>query len=129
MPTILTQEQSPFAQEGQAKEKGLSLPQLRVLDCLYRSKGPLSRGRMSERIGNKTVVVVGRAVGYSDPERRAAFENTKDGGFRPSLLTLGYVEEVQLDIDGLIETVVSLTKKGREAFKALGPVELPPLKD
>ena len=45
---------------------------------------------------------------------RLAFENSKDGGFRPSLLTLGYVEEEALDVDGLIETVVKLTKKGRE---------------
>lgn len=115
--------------ESQLRDKGLSIPQVRVLQVLYRSRGPLTRAKISEWIGNKTQVVVGRAVGYSDPAKRQTFEQTIDGGYRPSLLTLEYVEEDELDIDGLIEVVVRLTPKGRAAFEALGHVELPPLRN
>lgn len=107
----------------------LPLPQIRILHALSESKGPLTRARLSARIGNKTAVVAGRAVGYSDPAKRAAFEQTKDGGFTQSLLSRGYVEEVTLDIDGLQEVAIALTKRGRKAFAELGEVDLPPLRD
>lgn len=110
---------------------GLSLPQVRVLQCLAKAKGPLTRVKITERIGNKTGVVTGRAIGYSDPEKRKAFEQSKDGGFRPSLLSLGYVKEYELKIpeDGINETVVELTKSGKAAFAKLGRLKLPPLRD
>lgn len=107
----------------------LTLPHIRVLHALANSGGPLTRGRLSSKIGNKTNVVVGRAVGYSDPEKRARFEQTKDGGFTASLLTRGYVEETELDIDGLIEMAVAITEEGRQALEELGDLDLPPLRD
>lgn len=111
----------------------LSTPQLRVLRVLGAAKGPLSRSEISRRCGNKTVVVVGRAVGYSDPAKRLQFEQTKDGGGTPgqpypSLLTLVYVVEKELDVDGLKETVLELTLAGREALEEAKTIELPPLR-
>ncbi len=111
----------------------LRLPLVRVLKALYNAKGPLSRTRISAKIGNRTNVLTCRAVGYSDPEKRAAFEQTRDGGGSsgnpsPSLLTLGYVRERELDIDGVIEDVVELTAAGRRAYEALGNIKLPPLR-
>jgi hypothetical protein len=57
------------------------------------------------------------AIGYSDAKKRAAFEKTKDGGFRPSLITLKYIREVELDIDGAKERGLLITPLGREALK------------
>lgn len=117
--------------------EGLTVPQVRVLQMLatIRGRGALTRTALSERIGNKTTVVVGRAIGYSDPEKRAAFERSADGGGTsekpcPSLLTLGFVEEVEVRVaDGPPELGVRLTPQGREALKACGKVNLAPLKE
>ena len=114
----------------------LPTPQIRVMQVLARAKGPLTRAKISDRIGYQTGVVAGRAIGYSDPDKRAAFEQTKDGGGSPgnpcpSLLTLGYVREHALDIDGLVETGVELTPKGRQAYHdlGLGSVDCGPIRD
>lgn len=119
------------AAQPEARWGGLSLPQVRVLQALSNAKGPLTRGKLSDRIGNKTDVVVGRAVGYDDPTKRAAFEQSKDGGFRKSLQTLGYVkrDEIQVE-DGMPrEIVYELTPEGAAALEALGELDLPPLKE
>lgn len=110
----------------------LRVPQIRVLQVLVGMVGGLTRAKLSEVIGNRTGVVVGRSVGYSDPVKRAAFEQTKDGGGAPgkpcpSLLTLGYVSERTLDIDGVSETYVSATDAGAEALAALGDIKLAPM--
>jgi len=127
MPKILDAMPSPKAVDPEVA-KELSIPQLRVLRILEASRGPINRARISAKCGNATHVVVGRAVGYSDPAKRASFEQTPDGGFRPSLLTLGYVEEIPLDIDGVTEIVLSLTKRGREALERTREIQLPPLR-
>lgn len=111
------------------EQKELSLPQIRVLHVLAKTKGPLSRSAISNKCGNKTTVVVGRAVGYSDPKARAAFEQTKDGGFRKALLSLGYVREFPIDTDSGKEVVIELTAAGRKAYAKLGKVKLPELRD
>lgn len=108
--------------------RGLTLPQIRVMRVLYRARGPLTRTKISERCGNRTTIVVGRAVGYSDPVKRRAFEQTRDGGGSPgnpckSLLTLGYVREKELDIDGYAEIVIELTAAGRRVYERLPKVE------
>lgn len=114
------------------QRRGLRIPQMRVLQVLFQARGPLSRVEISKRCGNKTTVVVGRAIGYSDPDKRTVFEQTTDGGGSPgnpcpSLLTLGYVTEAELDVDGVKETAVSLTPTGRVAASRLP--KLPPLRD
>ena len=130
MPKIL----DSMPEDGGRRYGGLRLPQVRVLQVLAAAKGPLTRSKVSSRCGNKTDVVVGRAVGYSDPTKRSAFEQTKDGGGEPgkpcpSLLTLGYVTEVEVDLDGVSETGLLITDKGRRALKALGELQLPPVHD
>lgn len=113
--------------------RGPSLPQIRVLCVLAKAEGPLTKAKISSLIGNKTNVLAARAVGYSDPVKRAAFENSKDGGFRPSLLTLGYVAEISLDIDGVEEIAYELTDSGKAIYKKLkdeGRIDdLPALRD
>lgn len=111
------------------RQLGLPLPQIRVLLALLEANGPLTRRSLSAKIGNKTPVVVGRAVGYSHPEKRAAFENSKDGGYTDSLLTRGYVVEEMLDIDGINEVVIILTEMGRGMAEGLKDMDLPPLRD
>ncbi len=119
----------PEPEVHRTQKDGLTIPQIRVLQVLAKSKGPINRAKISERCGNKTTVVVGRAVGYGDPEKRAKFEQSKDGGFRPSLLTLKYVRETELDIDGIKETGVEITHRGKVALAKLGRINLPELRD
>lgn len=111
------------------KKTVLPVPQIRVLRALVGTTGGMSRAALSIKIGNKTNTVVGRAVGYSDPEKRAAFENSKDGGFTESLLTRGLVAEVPLDLDGVTEVVIVLTQEGRKMAEELKDLELPALRD
>jgi hypothetical protein len=106
---------------------------VRVLALLVDAKGPLTRVKIASRLGSSGTYV-GKSVGYSDPAKRASFEQTKDGGGTPgnpcpSLLTLDYVREYELEVpeDGISETVVEITPAGRKAFKALGKLDLPPL--
>lgn len=106
----------------------LSIPQIRVLRILG-EHGAMTRAKISDKCGNQTNVVVGRAVGYSDPDKRAVFENTKDGGFRESLLTLRYVEEIPVSVEGVEELLLRLTPAGRDAFAATECIELPPLRN
>lgn len=106
---------SPDSPDSSSKrKKGLSVPQLRVLRALDASRGPLSRKKLAEAT-HTNATYVSWAVGRSEPELRVKFENTRDGGFRPSLLSLGYVEEILLDIDGVQERCVALTAAGKKA--------------
>ena len=106
----------------------LTIPQIRVLRALAASTGPLTRMKLTTRIGFETDAAAGRAVGYSDPLKRARFEHSRYGGFRKSLLSLGYVRELTLDIDGLKEVVVELTPAGRLALVRHKDLKLPPIR-
>lgn len=120
----------PDRRMGKRKDT-LPVPQLRVLQVLLAAKGPLARVRISEKCGNKTHVVVGRAIGYTDPERRAVFEQTKDGGKRASLLTMGFVRERRINVEGVWELVVEITDEGRAyAMSVIDEINsLPPLRN
>lgn len=117
--TVKTEEKAAVAEKTERKTKtGLRIPQVRVLLVLTKAKGPLTRGKISEKCGNKTAVVVGRAVGYSDPEKRAAFRETRDGKIAGTpLLDLKYVREKELDVDGVKELVVEITAAGKKALE------------
>lgn len=113
--------------DGRSRKKsGMTTPQIRVLQILKAAKegGGLSRGEISRRGGYDTPVCLSRAIGYSDPDKRRAFEQTKDGGGEPgkpfpSLITLGFVYESEIDVEGLKETIVSLTPAGVAAYEDL----------
>lgn len=111
------------------EQKPLSLPQLRVLKRLQKSTGGLTRAKLAEEIGvNETYIRW--AVGLTDPAKRVAFEQTKDGGFRKSLFSLGYVTEEKLEVpeDGINEMLVSLTPLGKQVLADLGDLDLPPVR-
>lgn len=106
----------------------MNTPQIRVLRTLAAAYGPLSRSKIARKVGTEAEHSVRWAIGYSDPVKRAKFEQTKDGGYRKSLLSLGYVRELTLDIDGLKEVVVELTPAGRLALVRHKDVKLPPIR-
>lgn len=103
---------------------GMFESQIHILRVLRDARGPLSRAKIAERTG-LNVGIVGWRVGGIDPEKRAKFEQSPNGGFRPSLITLGYVEEIIVDIDGLKERCVALTDTGRKATEDTDYVILP----
>lgn len=116
------------------KKHVLSLPQKRVLKILYDSHGPITRARVAVRLGTGNQVYVGKAVGFSDPQRRYEFERSKEGGGRPefpnlSLLSLGYIVEVDVNVDGISETGLLITDEGKAAFESLPPDAIPPMRN
>lgn len=120
-------------QDEQPDDSSLSLGKKRVLQVLAAARGPLTRAKIQSKLGVSSTYVA-KSVGLSDPEKREAFEQTKDAGGKPgepcpSLLTLGYVREFELVIleDGINELTVEITQEGRKAFEALGGASLPPL--
>jgi hypothetical protein len=135
-----------FRELGQRIEKPprLSKAQVQVLRWLSQLKGPMKRTHINDRLvghgirRNREPKDVGEAVGYSDPEKRAAFERSKAGGGQPSLLTLGYVREVPVEFDSFRELGLLITPAGIEALarvdlwaytaghQPLFPASLPP---
>ncbi len=110
---------------SQKPAAALRTHQIRVLRCLAAAAGPLSRSKISERVGI-TQTVVARALGYEDPDKRAAFEANDPCGGYPSLLTLGYCSFQELDIDGLLETAYEPTKSGFQALEVVKHIVIPP---
>ena len=122
MPKILQKMPEP---EDRKDKSGLRVHQIRVLRALRESKGPLSRSKIAEKAGI-TLTVVARALGYENKEKREHFEkHGKEGGFL-SLLTLGLVREMPLDIDGKIEVCHQLTKEGLAAVEEVQGVSIGP---
>lgn len=112
---------------------GLRTGQLRVLQFLAPYDGLATRGTIADGLGCSDVYV-GKMLGMSNPESRAAFERTKDGGGSPdnpcpSLLTLGFVREVELDVDGVTERSYEITPAGRAGLSLVKPGDLPPVRD
>ncbi len=110
----------------------LRVHMLRVLRALCEARGPLTRSKIADKSGLSSTVV-SRAIGYEDPDKRAAWEeptdkNKKSGGGYPSLLTLGLVRFETLDIDGLVEVCYEPTPEGKEAFRATASQVLPPIR-
>lgn len=111
------------------ESKPLSGRQFRVLRGLVQTS-PCSKATLCNLI-KRNPTYIAWAVGQSDPEVRAKYEASpespwkgKDGKpikneqyFFPSLLTRGYVKEIELDIDGVRETVYDITEDGIKAFR------------
>ena len=114
----------PPPKQGRTKGKQLTLPQARILHALASKRGPINRAAIIEAVsspGKQTAI--GDSMGYADPERRVR----RDGEVgHPSLITEGFVREVELDLDGVTETLFEITDKGRAALTAFGTI--PPLR-
>lgn len=99
----------------------VGVPQQRILGALAKAKGPLTRGKINEACAKAGFTTAKKfsawmtdPLGQADPKARKAAE-TKSG--RKSLLTLGYVKQVDLDIDGHKEVCFQLTATGRKALE------------
>lgn len=106
----------PPGRRRRQNRSGLTLVQLRVLQVLGMAYGPLHRHEIARRSRQTTNVVL-RAIGYSDPEKRLAFESDK--GSKVSLLTLGLVEEVETEVDGKRERGIQLSELGHTSWPTI----------
>lgn len=95
------------------KEKSLAPLQLKFLELLYNNGGWMSRTRMCRELGYENLGMQ-NALGLNDPEKRAEADKKS-----PSLLTLGLIECIDLDIDGVSETNYRVTESGRKYIEEL----------
>lgn len=90
--------------------------QLAILKCLQNG-ALLTRNKIAER-ANLAGPTLCTLLGSDNPEKRDAAEKrwaNRDGKLTTrSLVTLGMVTIIKLDIDGLSETVYQITSKGLE---------------
>lgn len=123
----------PFSKRPIRKEQPLRTPQARVLAVLQPvypddqvSEWPLvTRAQLGVRAGYTAISgSVTRAL-------NGIREGSSSGDPHPGLLALGYVEEIELDVCGTVETNYRATTAGVIAYKEyLGSDgSLPPLKD
>lgn len=97
------------------RKEGLRKPQVRILDALAKAKGPLSRGKIIERITqNGKATAIGDALGCKDVALREARD--AQVGYK-SLLSQKLVRQLDLDVDGHKETVYEMTAAGRKALE------------
>lgn len=106
----------------------LRLPQIRVLKVLAGSEEDdspmLNRAKLSERAGFSPI------SGTINSCLRGVPHGSSSGPARPGLLTLGYVQTFELDINGIPELVYQITEKGKEALEAvLSEVKIPKMRD
>lgn len=90
----------------------ITATQSKVLKVLAASPGLLSRKVLYDELGYTHRAGLNDVLGRNDPEKRS-FRDKK----HPSLITLGYVEVMNLDIEGVVEIVYRITPAGRNALK------------
>ncbi len=97
-------------------KRTLSVPQVRILLELEEIDplGGISRQRISDRIGYVSSVPVYQEVGWVDLSKRTAWEKKVH---RKCLLSLGYVREVTIDIEGRTERIIQITDEGRTVLE------------
>lgn len=104
----------PAAEKKTRRTDGLKAWQIRILQALNKSNHPLSRSQISEKArthpSNQTNAW---GIGLADPVKRAAAE--KKYGF-PSLLTLKYVKESEIEVNGRTVSGYSITAAGKAAL-------------
>ncbi len=99
-------------------KRNLSVPQVRILLELEEIDplGGISRQRISDRIGYASSVPVYQEIGWVDLAKRAAWEIKVQ---RKCLLSLGYVRELVIDIEGRTERILQLTEEGRTELQKI----------
>lgn len=91
-----------------AKKDGLRGPQVRILTCLSKAKGPLTRNQISEKAPVDVATCV-EYIGSTDKDRREA----NDTKHFPSLISLGLVKYDTHEVDGRDTIAYTITPKGR----------------
>ncbi len=108
------------AEKAPRRKDGLTTPQIRVLRALNKAGKPLNRPALMKAVGCAALRYILVACGLSDPDQRAKYEQRKDWGGSPgnprkSLITLGYVKEIDIDVDGKKERAYQLLAAGKKA--------------
>jgi len=97
--------------EPRAKKEGLRAPQVRILECLAKSKDPLSRTEISEK-APCDLAMLNSYIGSSNDEIR---EKCDAANF-PSLVTLKFVKRV-LPVDEKVRgAVYEISAAGRKTI-------------
>lgn len=98
-----------------ATDGGLRKPQLKILAALAgaKVKKPVARKDVAALAGVDNAGCT-EWIGSTDPAKRAA----NDAKHFPSLLTLGFVSEHPVDVEGKNATAYAITEAGRKALKA-----------
>jgi hypothetical protein len=97
-----------------ARKGGLRLPQVRILRAI--KDRPLTRTKIIAKITQEgKATAIGFALGPVDKGRYTAY--TAQCGYK-SLLALGYVRPVVIDVDGKKETLYEATAAGKKAITA-----------
>jgi hypothetical protein len=94
-----------------SKPYALRKGQITILRTLYKWDGPMTRAKISEQ-APIDLGAVSQLMGKVDGVPNYHQEHM---GVR-TLIELGYVELLPIDVDGLLENNYVLTQKGREAY-------------
>jgi hypothetical protein len=101
--------------------------QFELLSMLAEFSGPVSRDRLRSRLmvedektgevkRSWTDMYVTRQLGIADDYSRQILEGSPEVGY-PCLVSLGLVEVLEYDIDGIKEVGYRITREGRAALK------------
>jgi hypothetical protein len=102
--TKVTQSTKQTASEP--KVKGLGKPAIRVLQCLAKSKSPLTRAEIAEK-APVDIAWVSLFVGFKDG---------REGG-KDDLVAMGAAKVTQQDVNGRDVLHYSITAKGRQVLE------------
>lgn len=97
----------------EAKPENMSVAQGRVLDLLAKARGPVDRPTIAEKCAISDSYV-GVWVGRNDEAQRE--ESEAKWGYC-SLITMGYVKNKQVDLDGKQVWVYEITASGKKAIE------------
>lgn len=91
----------------------LKIPQVRVLRCFTSGRPLLNRAKIAERAGfSELSGTVTRVL-------NGLREGSSSGAAHPGLLTLGYLERIDLEVEeGVTETCYRITDAGARALAA-----------
>lgn len=95
--------------------QSITLSQFKILKVLS-TGGLLTRNKIADRAGIAGCTLY-PMLGSPDPEVTAKAESKEVAGHK-TLMSLGYVEPLELDVDGLKEITYKITAKGLNAFSA-----------
>ncbi len=95
--------------------------QKRTIEVLGRTKVPMNRDRLYKALGITQwgMSIFGRHWVRGKSMADTTADDKKKNETYPSLITLGLIEVVDLDIDGLIEHAYVLTPRGKQVYESV----------